>query len=81
MAIEKGKDDKNWWQQAVMLFARWSVWISAPILLGVFVGKQLDKHFGTEPFLFLACTGTAFLVSIGYLVVNVSKEYKKIDKQ
>lgn len=80
MAIEKGKDDKNWWQPAVMLFVRWSAWISVPILLGAFLGKSLDAHYDTEPILFLASTGIAFIFSISYLVYNVSKEYKKLDK-
>lgn len=81
MDIKKNQEDKNWWQPALILFTRWSVWITAPILLGTFVGKGLDKHFGTEPILFLASTGVSFIFSIGYLVYNVSREYKKIDKK
>jgi len=80
MTVEKDKDEKNWWQPALVLFAKWSVWISAPILLGAFLGKKLDAHYGTEPILFLVSTGVAFIFSIGYLVYNVSKEYKKLDK-
>jgi hypothetical protein len=80
MDNEKGKIDKNWWQPAVFLFFRWSLWISLPILLGAYVGKKLDGYFGMKPFLFLLSTGIAFVFSIGYLVYNASKEYKKLDK-
>lgn len=79
MSEKDGKNDKNWWQPVFILFFKWSVWIVVPILLGAFWGKWLDGHYGTEPFLFLVCTAVAFLVSIGYLIREASREYRKLD--
>ena len=68
-----------WWQPAVFMFLRLSVWIATPVLLAVFFGKWLDKILGTEPWLFLVLVGTAFLASMFILAREVTKEYNKIE--
>ena len=82
MTEENKKQEKNnklWWQPAVMMFFRFSSWIFAPVLIAVFVGKWLDKKYDTEPIIFLAIVGFAFLISIFGLVKTVKEEYKKIE--
>lgn len=76
-----GNESKAWWQPALLMFARLSAWIIAPVLIGVFAGKWLDKKYGTAPWLFLASVGIAFIISMVGVVKNAMEEYKKIDKE
>lgn len=73
--------EQNWWQPGILVFARLSVWIVTPVLLGVLVGKWLDNKFNSEPWIFLFSTGTAFLVSMFGLAKNTIAEYKKIERE
>jgi len=77
----KNSDKDAWWQPAVFMFLRLSVWIATPVLLAIFFGKWLDKKLGTEPWLFLILVGTAFLLSMFVLARQVTKEYNKIEKK
>jgi len=80
-------DSKNeakkeaWWQPAIILFFRFSAWIVAPVLLGVFVGKWLDRKYDSEPWLFLLSVGIAFVISMFGLIYSVVKEYARIEKE
>jgi F0F1-type ATP synthase assembly protein I len=74
------KDEQAWWQPALQMFARLSGWIVAPLLLGLALGKWLDRKFDTAPWLFLASTMLAFLISMFALVKNAMEEYRKIEK-
>ena len=68
-----------WWQPAIIMFARLSAWIAAPIIFAIYLGKWLDRKFNMEPFLFLFCVGAAFLISMFGIVRSALNEYKKID--
>jgi F0F1-type ATP synthase assembly protein I len=70
-----------WWQPGLILFSKLSTWIAIPILLALFVGKYLDKRFGTEPWLFLSFTGVSFIISTIGLVFESSKAMKKIEEE
>lgn len=69
----------NAWQTALVIFFRLSVWIGVPIVVAVFLGKWLDQKYQTEPWLFLATVGAAFVVSMFGLIKETMKEFKKID--
>jgi len=69
------------WGLALRITARLTGWVGFPVIIGVFVGKWLDRRFNTEPWLFLATIGFAFLISMYGLAVNALKEFKKIDKE
>ncbi len=69
------------WSLALRLMARISGWIAFPVLIGVFLGKWLDKKFNTEPWLFLIMVAVCFLVSMYGLVVSALKEFKKIEQE
>ena len=69
-----------WWQPAVMMFAKLSGWIAAPIVIALYLGKWLDKKYDNAPWLLLTCIGAAFFISIIGLVKETVREYKKIDK-
>lgn len=69
------------WSLALKIMANISGWIAFPVVIGLFLGRWLDRHFGTEPWLFLATIGACFFVSIYGLVINSLKEFKKIEKE
>lgn len=69
------------WNLALRITARLSGWVGFPVIIGVFLGKWLDKRFGTEPWLFLATIGVSFLVSMYGLTINALKEFKRIEKE
>lgn len=73
--------DKNWWQPAVMIFFKMSAWIVAPVLLGTLLGRWLDKKYDSEPWGFIGIVGIAFVVSMTGLIIETTKEYKKITKE
>lgn len=70
-----------WWQPGLILFSKLSTWIAIPILLALFIGKYLDRKFGTEPWLFLSLTGVSFIISTIGLVIESSKAMKKIEAE
>lgn len=69
------------WSLALRVMANLSGWIAFPVIIALFLGRWLDKKFNSEPWLFLATIGVAFLVSMYGLVVNALKEFKKIEKE
>ncbi len=74
------EDSRPWWQPALMMSLKLSGWIAAPVIIAVFLGEWLDKKYGTEPWLFLASVGVAFVISMAGLVVEAGKEFRKIEK-
>ena len=80
---EQGFNDTKevpFWQPALLMFSRLSGWIIGPVVLAVFLGKWLDRRYDTEPWLFLATTGAAFIISTVGLVRDALKEMGKLDK-
>lgn len=75
------ENSKLWWQPALMMSAKLSGWIAAPIIIAVFLGEWLDKKYGTEPWLFLASVGIAFFISMVGLVVEAKREFRKIESE
>ncbi len=73
--------NKVWWQPALVMFFKFSGWIAAPLIIALYVGKWLDKKYGTEPWLFLASVGVAFVISIVGLIVTVFRDFKRIEKE
>ena len=79
----ENKSGKNtpWWQPGMLLFFRLSGWIGIPVLIGVVVGKWLDRKYGTEPWLFLLSVGLMFIISMVGMIRDAMKAIKEIDKQ
>ncbi len=69
------------WSLALKVMANISGWIAFPVIIGLFLGRWLDRRYGTEPWLFLATIGVCFLISIYGLVITALKEFKKIEKE
>ncbi len=70
------KDSGIWWHEPMLVFSKVSGWIVGPILLALFVGKYLDRKWGTEPWAFVATTGIAFLLSC-YGIIREIQKYSK----
>jgi F0F1-type ATP synthase assembly protein I len=80
MSRDKQPDEQAWWQPAIMMFARLSGWIIAPVLIGTIVGRWLDRKYDTEPWMFLGIVGVAFVISMVGLIKQVIEEFAKIEK-
>ena len=77
-----GKKEGAWWQPPLMLFAKFSSWIVAPVLLGALIGNWLDKKYhGGSPLFIFIIIGISFIISMFGLVKEVSKEYRKIEDE
>lgn len=60
-----------------MMFAQTTGWIAFPVVGALFLGRWLDRKYGTEPWLFLAVTVLAFIISsigIGSIGLRYMKE-------
>lgn len=79
---ENSKNTKApWWQPGLVLFGRLSGWIAVPVIIGVFVGKYLDKKYNTEPWLFLLSVGAAFILSMFGIIRDAMRAMKEIEKE
>ncbi|MFA6551776.1 MAG: AtpZ/AtpI family protein [Patescibacteria group bacterium] len=67
------------WQPAMIMFLKLSVWIAAPIIIALYLGEWLDQKFATKPWLFLSCISLAFVVSLTGLIKNTFQELEKLD--
>ncbi len=73
-------ENKNWWRPAVIMFAKSSAWIAAPVIIALFVGKWLDKKYDSAPWLTLVCIGASFILSMAGLIKETAGEYKRIER-
>lgn len=71
-------NNEPWWKPSVELFARLSSLIAFPVLVAIFIGRWLDNKYHTEPWLFLACVGLAFVISMTGIIRITLVEFKKI---
>lgn len=73
-------EEKNWWQPALVVFARMSAWIVGPVFLGALIGSWVDKQYNSAPWGLMGITIIAFGVSMAGIVMEAMKEYKRIEK-
>ena len=84
MMEEKKEDtqsEKAWWQPAMALFLRMSVWIAVPVVIAVLSGKWFDNKYDTEPWGLLSLVGLSFIFSMLKIIKMVLREYKKIENE
>lgn len=63
------------------LFGELTGWIAGPIIIALFTGRWLDNKYQTEPWLFLACIGLAFLISNIGIVKKTLRYIKEIEEE
>ncbi|MFA6410299.1 MAG: AtpZ/AtpI family protein [Candidatus Buchananbacteria bacterium] len=73
-------DDKEW-QKGLSLFVQLSSWLVGPLIAALFLGNWLDQKFNTKPWLFLATTGFAFLITAFGLVKETTQYIKELEKE
>jgi F0F1-type ATP synthase assembly protein I len=69
-----------WWQPAILLFGKISIWIGGPLLVALFLGKYLDRRFDTKPWIFLGLAALAFYFSC-FMIVKIIRAYIKLEKE
>lgn len=57
-----------------MAFGRMSGWVAGPVVIALLLGKWLDRHYGTAPYLFIAFIALGFISSI-YGIMKESRRY------
>ncbi|MCX6792563.1 MAG: AtpZ/AtpI family protein [Candidatus Falkowbacteria bacterium] len=67
-----------WWQEPLNIFSRLSGWVILPLIVGVFLGRWLDRRYNSGSKWFLIVIGIAFIVSMIGLIVQAKSEFKKI---
>lgn len=70
-----------WWQPAINMFLKLSVWIAGPVIIALYLGKWLDERYNSAPWLFLVCIGAAFGFSLFGLLRITARELKKLEKK
>lgn len=75
------KKNKPWWQPAIFMFFRISVWIVGPVLVGLFVGKWLDEKYNTDPWFLLLSICMTFVFSVIGLVKSAKEEFLGMEKE
>ena len=75
------QDTKAWWQPAMILFLRMSVWIVVPVVGAIMTGKWFDNRYSSEPWGLLGILGLSFLFSMFVIVKIVLQEYKSIERE
>ena len=71
---------KPLWATGVEMFSQISMWIVAPIVGALVVGKSLDAHYGTKPWMFIGMAGLGFLVTLIGIVRIVLKYVRQMEK-
>lgn len=71
----------NNWQKGLELFFQLSGWLVGPLIAALFLGRWLDEKYGTDPWLFLAATGFAFIITIFGIYKQAIKFIKNIEQE
>ncbi|MFA5359091.1 MAG: AtpZ/AtpI family protein [Patescibacteria group bacterium] len=82
MTKDKKTGDSNdlWWRPALILFFQLSGWIAFPVIGAIFIGQWLDKKYGTDPWLYLAAVGVAFVISTFGIVREAGAAIKQMEE-
>jgi F0F1-type ATP synthase assembly protein I len=75
------KPKTAWWQPALTIFYEVTGWIVVPIVASLFIGRALDRKFGTEPWWFLGLTALAFVITTVGIVRVAGKYLKQIEEE
>jgi hypothetical protein len=77
MSKLKKLKQKAWWQPGIEVFSQISVLIVFPLLLAIYLGNWLQDRYGHEPWIYIGCVATAFVITnIGLVVITVKASKK-----
>ena len=63
-----------WWKPALEIFSEVSTWIVVPIVVALAIGKTLDRHLDTKPWIFIVLAFCGFVFS-SMKIVKIVKRY------
>ncbi|MFH1207018.1 MAG: AtpZ/AtpI family protein [Patescibacteria group bacterium] len=75
------KPNTAWWQPALTIFSQVTGWIVVPIVASLFIGRALDRKFGTEPWWFLGMTAMAVVISTIGIVRIAGKYLRQVESE
>lgn len=78
---EKNKNSSSDWQRGLALFIQLSGWLVGPLIASLFLGRWLDKKYDTSPWLFLATTGIAFVITTIGIVRETMRFIKNVEQE
>lgn len=81
MENRNDQSEAPWWQPGLVLFMKLSGWIAGPVIIGIFVGKWLDRKYNSGPWLFLLSVGIAFFLSMFGIIRDAMREMKRIERE
>jgi len=55
--------------------------VAVPLVAAAFLGRWLDSHFNTQPWLFLGVTLFAFVITNIFVVIKSLKMMKQIEQE
>lgn len=73
--------NNGWWRDSMFLFFNISGYVVGPLLAALFIGKWLDQKWGTEPWVFVFATLSAFILSSIGIVVETRKFLKELEQK
>jgi hypothetical protein len=77
---KKNADEANWWQPGLAVFGEVTGWIVVPIIIALYLGRQLDEQRGMGNLYFLSLTGTAFIISCTGIWRIGARYIKQVDE-
>ena len=79
--IAKSKqNDRYYYWLGIRAAGDFGVTIAIPALIAAYLGKLLDLHFGTSPWLLISCFTIAFVITIA-ICVRRARHYAKLYEQ
>ena len=60
------------------IFIRISGWIIGPVIISLIIGKSLDGHYNTSPWITFVCLTLSFTFSM-IMIVRIAQKYIKDD--
>lgn len=79
--VQQDNNLEAWWKPALEIFTEVSTWIVVPIVLALGIGKTLDRHFGTKPWIFIILAVFGFIFSSVKIVKIVKKYVENVKKK
>lgn len=70
-----------WWQPALTIFSEVTGWIVVPIVAALFIGRALDRKYGTDPWWFLGLTAIAFAITTVGIIRVTGKYLRQIEAE
>lgn len=72
--------DRELVSQATRVFAIFSGWIATPLIMSLFIGRYIDRHWEIAPWGTIAIVGIAFIISNLGMIIEAKRLFKQINQ-